>query len=447
MSSSPLTKKSSLLTYVCSTFAVTIIGSIPWMLFSQRTVLALVAPSALLAVFVLNDRLQNYESKLFRQVSLLATLVFVQIILIHFSVIPEASPNYRTLFRASLISIIPLVFLITQKRKVRRVIAANFLVLLVGLLVVEGALTIFSPKKDEQNKWSSLASQFTEAPIPKKNPVLSMEGQYRITTNQPETISQRILFYGGSTTFNREVSDSQTYASLTQSLLNKEANGIIVENRGTIGASAIDLWRFLQTDESAAAASSKTNQTKGSHRGDIVVFYIGVNEAKNAIFYRDPITRLSLQFQTFETATNWVFKHTNIGYSLNNLLAIGKSSVDENNLAETMAALESAQSFVTERGGIFIPVIQPHVFTRSNPLPYEQAIRTQMGEFPDAIDSVYPRLADLVLSFENSADARKIFDKLKSSPYFDWCHVNEIGNKYIAEFMYEVIKPFIIGEN
>ena len=179
---------------------------------------------------------------------------------------------------------------------------------------------------------------------------------------------------------------------------------------------------------------------------DVVVFFIGVNEAKSAIISRDPVTRLSSQFSNFKKTSNWIFKHTNVGYSLNNLLAIGKSSVDENNLAETMAALESAQSFVIDRGGIFIPVIQPHVFTRSNPLPYEQAIRTQMGEFPDAVDSVYPRLADLVLSFENSADARKIFDNLKSSPYFDWCHVNEIGKKYIAEFMYEVIKPFIIGE-
>ena len=205
------------------------------MLFSQRTVLALVATLALLAVFVIHDRVQNYKSKLFRQVSLLATLVFAQIILIHFSVIPEASPNYRTLFRASLISIIPLIFLITQKRKVRRVIAANFLVLLVGLLVVEGALTIFSSKKVEQNKWSGLASRFTEAPIPEKNPVVSMDEQHRRVAGQPTLYKQRFFFYGGSTTFNGEVSDLDTYASQLQKLINMETDMVKLWNRRRSG--------------------------------------------------------------------------------------------------------------------------------------------------------------------------------------------------------------------
>ena len=193
--------------------------------------------------------------------------------------------------------------------------------------------------------------------------------------------------------------------------------------------------RFLEADESESVASSNGETIQGLRKGDIVVFYIGVNEAKNAIVYRDPITRLSLQFSNFETVSNWVFKHTNVGYSLNNLLAIGKASIDENNLDETRLALETAESFTTDRGAVFIPIIQPHVFTKSNPLEYEQAIRVQMNQFPDEIDAVYPRLADLVMSFKNAADARDIFDNLKSSPYFDWCHVDKLGNKNIAEFM------------
>jgi len=324
------------------------------------------------------------------------------------------------------------------------VIAVNVLLLLVGLLVVEGTLTLLSPKKSEQSRWSDLASQFSEAPIPETNPLLSMDGQYRLTTDQPKLFTQRIFFYGGSTTFNREVSDGDTYPSLTQKLLNQEAGIVKVENRGTIGASAVDLLRFLEADESESVASSNGETIQGLRKGDIVVFYIGVNEAKNAIVYRDPITRLSLQFSNFETVSNWVFKHTNVGYSLNNLLAIGKASIDENNLDETRLALETAESFTTDRGAVFISIIQPHVFTKSNPLEYEQAIRVQMNQFPDEIDAVYPRLADLVMSFKNAADARDIFDNLKSSPYFDWCHVDKLGNKNIAEFMSKVVKPFII---
>ncbi|MCX6536058.1 MAG: hypothetical protein NT119_05840, partial [Actinobacteria bacterium] len=340
MSMFPHSKKLSKFTNIGSIITITIIGSTPWMLFSQRPILALFTPAALFAAFIYSDRYQSKKSRV-RIFLPLALLISIQILLIHFGVIPEASPNHRTLFRVLLISIVPLMFLISQKPKVRNVITINVLLLLMGLVVVEGTLTVLSPKKSEQNKWSDLASQFSEAPIPETNPRVSMDGQHRLTTDQPKLFTQRIFFYGGSTTFNREVSDGDTYPSLTQKLLNQETRTARVENRGTIGASAVDLLRFLEADESELVASSNGNKIQGLRKGDIVVFYIGVNEAKNAIVYRDPITRLSLQFSNFETVSNWVFKHTNVGYSLNNLLAIGKASIDENNLAETKLSLET----------------------------------------------------------------------------------------------------------
>ena len=436
-------KKFSLFTNIGSPFTIAIIGSVPWMLFSQRLILTLLTPLALFAALIISDRCQDKKSRI-RTVLPLALLILIQILQIHYGVIPEASPNHRTLFRVLLISIVPLIFVICQQVRIRNVITANVLVLLMGLVVIEGTLTVLSPKKSEQNKWSDLASQFDESPKPETNPDISIDGQHRLTTDQPKSFTHRVFFYGGSTTFNREVSDGDTYPSLTQKLLNKEAGTIKIENRRTIGASAVDLIRFLQEDETDLLNTNKGDTRQGLRRGDIVVFYIGVNEAKNAIVYRDPITRLSLQFSTFESASNWVFKHTNVGYSLNNLLAVGKASIDENNLAETKLALDTAESFTTDRGATFIPIIQPHVFTKSGPLKYEQAIRAQMNQFPDEIDKVYPRLADLVLSFENAADARNIFDNLKTSPYFDWCHVDKLGNKNIAELMSKVVRPFII---
>ena len=436
-------KKFSLFTNIGSLIIIAIIGSTPWMLFSQRLILALLTPLALFTALIISDRYQDKKSRI-RIILPSALLVLIQILQIHYGVIPEASPNHRTLFRVLLISIVPLIFVICQKVTVRNVITANVIVLLVGLVAVEGTLTVLSPKTTEQNKWTGLASQFDESPKPETSPTISMDAQHRLTTDQPKSFTQRVFFYGGSTTFNREVSDQDTFSSQTQKLLNQTNSLVRVENRGTIGASAVDLLRFLQAEESDSANSSIGDTSRGLGRGDIVVFYIGVNEAKNAIVYRDPITRLSLQFSTFESASAWVFKHTNVGYLLNNLLAVGKASIDENNLAETKLVLDTAESFANDRGATFIPIIQPHVFTKSAPLEYEQAIRAQMNQFPDEIDKVYPRLVDLVLSFENAADARHIFDDLKTSPYFDWCHVDKLGNKNIALFMSKVVNPFII---
>ena len=67
-----------------------------------------------------------------------------------------------------------------------------------------------------------------------------------------------------------------------------------------------------------------------------------------------------------------------------------------------------------------------------------------MIKFRNEIDEVYPRLAELVLSFENAADAINNFDNLKSSPYFDWCHIDKFDNNKIAESASKVLRPFII---
>jgi hypothetical protein len=114
--------------------------------------------------------------------------------------------------------------------------------------------------------------------------------------------------------------------------------------------------------------------------------------------------------------------------------------MNEEYLLEIKSDLERINLFVTNRGGVFIPVLQPHAFTRSDPLPYEVAIRKSMGTFPEAIDSIYPRLAEIVLPFNNSADGRKIFDQLETSPFIDWCHVGKLGNQRVSEFMFQAIK-------
>ncbi len=225
-----LSKKFSLFTNIGSLITIAIIGSTPWMLFSQRLILALLTPLSLFTALIISDRCQDKKSRI-RIVLPLALLVLIQILQVHYGVIPEASPNHRTLFRVLLISIVPLIFVISQKVTIRNVITANVIVLLVGLVAVEGTLTVLSPKTTEQNKWTGLASQFDESPIPEANPVLSMDGQHRLTIGQPQEFEKRLFFYGGSTIFNREVSDQDTFSSQTQKLLNQTNSLVRVKNR------------------------------------------------------------------------------------------------------------------------------------------------------------------------------------------------------------------------
>ena len=149
---------------ICSTLIVSAVSAIPWMLLNQNVFLALVAPLTLIIVFFLNDKFQDKKSTIFRIIFSLIVLILVQTLLILLYVIPEGSPNHRMLLRCVLVSIIPLTFLVARRQAIRNIIAINFLVLMLGLVLAEVAMTVVSPKKVEQQKWSDLVSQFSDAP-------------------------------------------------------------------------------------------------------------------------------------------------------------------------------------------------------------------------------------------------------------------------------------------
>ncbi len=424
---------------IYSALFITILSALPWILFTTNTKLALFAPLSLFVVLLINDR----HSFRYSKIIFVTSLFIFGLILIRLGVVAQGSQSYRVPSRALLISVLPIIFLATHRRKLRNLIVINFIILILGLVAIESTLKLINPKVNEQAKWSEIKTQFDEAPTPEPKPDVSDSDRGRLTTDQPITAENRILFYGGSTTFNGEVSNTFTYASMTQRLLNQNGMNFFVENRGVIGASVQDLtpWFLNSEGDDQVAQGLYRNQIRPRiKKGDIVVFYIGVNEAKNTMQYRNPITRLSYRFKNFATASDWLFKKTDIGYVLNNLLSLGQYSMNEEYLLEIKSDLERINLFVTNRGGVFIPVLQPHAFTRSDPLPYEVAIRNSMGTFPEAIDSIYPRLAEIVLSFDDSADGRKIFDQLETSPFIDWCHVGKLGNQRVSEFMFQAIK-------
>jgi hypothetical protein len=424
---------------IYSAFFVAIVSALPWLLFASNTKLAMFAPVCLFIVLLIH----NQQSARYSKNVVITFLLIFGFILIRLGVVAQGSQSYRLLSQIVLVSVLPLLFITTNRRKVRNLIALNIIILLFGLVAIEGTLRVINPKVNEQAKWSEIKSQFDEAPTPENKPEITITNFGRKTTDQPTDAPNRILFYGGSTTYNGEVSNRFTYASITQRLLNDNGLSFSIENHGVIGASVKDLIpMFLdkEGDDQVTQGLYRNQIRPRIKKGDIVIFYIGVNESKNAMQYRNPITRLSYRFKNFASASEWLFKKTDIGYVLNNVLSLGRYSINDEYLSEIGSDLSRANQFITNRGGIFVPVLQAHVFTRSDPLPYESAIRKSMGVFPEAIDSIYPRLAEIVLSFGNSADARKVFDQLPTSPFIDWCHVGELGNQRISEFMFQIIK-------
>jgi len=405
-------------------------GAVPWVLFGARLELALISPFLLFVMFAINDR---FSKKYLPFVSL-AILIVAEIVLVRMGAIPEGSQSYRLIYQSTLISFLPVLFIVTRTRKTRNVMASNLVLLSLGLVVVEVAISFVAPKQIVEDQLVELGSKFAEAPAREVKPKITFdeindELSIRTTTDQPESYSHRVLFFGGSTTFDAEVSDQFTYSSQVQRLFNDSGYQIRVENHGLTGAAAIHLTRELR--------KVKVNE------GDVVVFLIGVNESKNSVVSKNLIRRLAMRFENFDRFSSWIFDNTNTGYLLNNALDVGKLSIDERSILDTENALRDAREYVGNQGGVFVPVIQPHAFTRKIPLPYETAVIDSMGDFPDSINSVYPRISEMILGYENSLDAKNIFDDLSTSPYLDWCHVDKLGNERIAEFMFKNLKAHL----
>ena len=405
-------------------------GAVPWVLFGARLELALISPVLLFVMFAVNDR---FSKKYLPFVSL-AILIVAEIVLVRRGAIPEGSQSYRLIYQSTLIAFLPAVFIATRAQKIRKVVASNLVLLSLGLVVIEVAISFVAPKQIVEDQLVELGSKFAEAPARENKPQITMdelndELSIRTTTDQPENYSQRVLFFGGSTTFDAEVSDQFTYSSQAQRLFNDSGYQIRVENHGLTGAAAIHLTRELR--------KVKINE------GDVVVFLIGVNEAKNSVVSKNLIRRLAMRFENFDRFSSWIFENTNTGYLLNNALDVGKLSIDERSILDTEDALRDAREYVDNQGGVFVPVIQPHAFTRKIPLPYESAVIDSMGDFPDSINSVYPRISEMILGYENSLDAKNIFDDLSTSPYLDWCHVDKLGKERIAEFMFNNLKAHL----
>jgi len=449
------TLKTKIISKHTSAAVVASFGAVPWVLFGARLELALICPLLLLIMFVVNDR---YTMKSLPLISL-AVLIIAEIFLVRKGAIPEGSQSYRLLYQSTLSLFLPLLFVVTRTRKIRKIVAINLILLCLGLVVVEVVISFVAPKRIVENQWIDLGNKFVEAPTRETQPRITFdcindEGHpsqrracsgtrqrnrklskvgkalnIRTTTDQPDNYSQRVLFFGGSTTFDAEVSDQYTYPSQFQRLLNDSGYLVRVENHGLTGAAAIHLTRELR--------KVKINQD------DVVVFLIGVNEAKNSVVNKNLIRRLAMRFENFDRFSSWVFDQTDTGYLLNNALDVGKFSIDERSIIDTENALNDARDYVSKRGGVFVPVIQPHTFTRSNPLPYESAIIDSMGDFPDSINSVYPRISEMVLGFDNSLNAKNIFDDLPTSPFLDWSHVDKLGNETIAKFMLNNLKRFL----
>jgi lysophospholipase L1-like esterase len=315
----------------------------------------------------------------------------------------------------------------------RRIAAVNLVVFAVMLAVAEAGLRVAGAAEGSRDfQPIQILRDVTDgAPDAKTGRDATFTDGLRTTTDQPASSARRVLLFGGSTTECIEVGDAQTWPSALQRLLGGAASGWRVENHGRSATTAANRATAL---ESVADLGP----------GDLVVFYVGVNDAGASFALRDQPVPLLVAVPRLGTGLRRLSTHSVIADRLFRVLVFGgiSTSVEARQAAidDFRDALARASAFTAARGARFVPVLQSHLFTRAEPTDYDEALAAVYStRLPEVVDAIYPALWEVVRSYPGAIDARTAQDGLARSPYYDWHHVDARGNEAIARFVHERI--------
>ena len=260
---------------------------------------------------------------------------------------------------------------------------------------------------------------------------INVQNNRRVTTNKPGKYSRKIYIFGGSTVYNGEVPDNLTIASQLASL---GANKFLykVVNMGATSIHSSQQFARLKSEVSLKS-------------GDLVIFYDGVNDVLQRIIYEN---KKGYMFGEPKQESFWIkqlrskSEYSSILYILySNLIKNTKEKPDSlimTSIEDYINILVEAKKYTETNGGVFYHFLQPTLFTKKNLNKYEQLLLARgypfvPNQFIKDFAKAYPIISNKLDSMEFSYSLIEIFDGLEESPYLDFCHVNHIGNKIIAE--------------
>ena len=256
----------------------------------------------------------------------------------------------------------------------------------------------------------------------------------RVTVGSNGLRQRRVLVFGGSTVFCAEVPDLLTSSSQLQQLILKNNFDFDVLNYGIPGLRIENQFNILKNVSDLGP-------------GDIVVFYDGVNDLIRV--FEEGLDRHKnqapwRQLNSFSFAVekrSSLFKHLsisgyvdNIGVANEYLDSDARQYISDNWLKYE----ELARELVQKTGADFVHILQP------NWLTYKKLSegKSEDRRFSDmrVIHEIFKNNATQKSGIIDFTDR---LDSLTDTPFLDWVHLDEVGDKKIAEEMFTVLKPLL----
>lgn len=291
---------------------------------------------------------------------------------------------------------------------------------------------------------------------------INIEHGRRRTTDTPAAAQHAVFVIGGSTVYGAEVPDAYTIPSYLQRLLNARQPGVWrVENCGSISVTTAQQLELLRT--------------LPLRKGDLVIFYDGVNDVVEGVYNGDPagwivgenrkalrdagpfkalLVRLNLKYAASKAEGYSVFLSAVVGGLVNGANLRPKSYLLDPSktasLAQATARLfrrnvEEAASLSVAAGCAFYHFLQPQIFSGARRTPYEQSIMRDYYINPNGLETAFraawPLLEEATVEMQgvSSYDLSDVLDARAPGEefYLDFCHVNDAANARIAGAMSE----------
>ncbi len=276
------------------------------------------------------------------------------------------------------------------------------------------------------------------------------ENGMRRTANSPAT-DRHILLVGSSTVYGAEVPDEYTIASYLQKRINDQGGGkYAVQNVGAEGVNVTQQLERLKTLEFGDR--------------DIVLFYDGTSDAMQGVFYanidgwiveenrkhlNDYIVKHQAQLERFARYCrfcDWLYVQTTdyLPEHMEHPERIKALALETRD--KMFDRLLQSDEYVRSRGARFIHVLQPDLFSRplrdfERPLVDNHFLTMKgMGTvLLEAHRELAPLTQMLVDRKVSAYDASTIFDQVNDPIFLDFAHTNELGNRIIADFLFDVL--------
>jgi hypothetical protein len=263
---------------------------------------------------------------------------------------------------------------------------------------------------------------------------IKIENGRRATIGSTDLRNKRILIFGGSTIFCGEMPDSLTVPSQLQKIVLDNALDFDVLNFGIPGMRIENQFKYL---------TSITNLGPD----DVVVFYDGVNDL-NKVYElgldlrndQTPWRQVNKIFSELENRS-WFIRYLaptvyleSRGIGQEYLGSQAKQLVVDN----WFSVDKLARTYVEDKGATFVHILQPNLLTYTKASDIGK-VRQKWSDMK-AIENDLISYATETKKIKNFT---KILDDLSTTPFFDWAHLDEIGNKKVAEEMFKVLRPLL----